>query len=1102
MKKLLSETCRRRLGAAIAMLLLFVCAVSAQNKRIAGSVVDGNGDPLPGATISVVGNKDLGTTTDINGKFSIDVPQNAVLQFSFIGYKPHQVRAQAANDHMSIMLTEDSQELDDVVVTALGISREAKSLGYARQSVDTESLLDARDANLLNSLSGKVSGVNIISNGGPMASTRVEIRGNNSITGNNQPLYVVDGVPILNDMGESGNLDYGNPASFISPDDVESIEVLKGANAAALYGSAAANGVILITTKKATKRPGIGISYDYNMQFSFLREFPTYQNIYGTAGGDVGRINMEGVNYWGNNPKNGYEYNPDLPYGIFVANWKNHDQRSWGLPMLGFDIVGRNNEIRKYSPAEKSITDMYETGLQITNSVSVDKVFNGAAIRLSYTGIIYDGILKNFNDMKRHNFSANANAELAKWLSFDMSLNYQLEESDNRDYKGDSSQNPLRAVMNMPRDATLDELLPYKQEDGSPMSRGNGFYNPYWLINECDNADDRNSFRGIMTFYVKPFKGLTLRLRGAMERINKKGWTFDNYYSMWDIDGKYEMFSEASKNDQLEAVAIYDHRWNNGISLNASLGTSYEKNSFEQVRNTVNSLAVPDVPSLANNASIVTASQSYSGKEKQGVFGTASIGWNGAYIDGSIRNDWSSTLPMDNNSYLYWSVSGAWVLTDMFPKLKSNVLSFVKLRGSYAEVGNDAGFDRLYNSYSYGGVFRTDMAWYTGDNTRKNPNLKPETTTSAEVGAELHFLNDRLTFDVTYYSKSTRDQIVESQLSYLSNYQRVMINSGEVSNKGWELSISGTPIRTKQFEWRTTLNWSKNNSMVESLPDGIDRIEIGSGPYDAKTYVEVGKPYGVMYVNKFKRNEKGQILCDSRGLGLQDPEQQCLGTVQADWRGGWQNTFRYGNLSASVMIDFQKGGMYLSQTALQGAVDGLTVQSLYGRNEEFFSRFILNENDEERQGYLNAEYGAGGQSYVTVYPDWARPKGIQLDNCVYDESAGPELAGKPVTGAWVAVQDYWTHNTIRDISRFVYDASYIKLREITLSYDFPKKWFAKTPIQSLRISAVGRNVATLFANCPKGLDPQATNTTGNAQGYERGFNLPEATYGFDIKVTF
>ena len=281
MKKLLSETCRRRLGAALAMLLLFVCAASAQNKRVAGSVVDGNGDPLPGATIQVVGNSNLGTTTDINGRFSIDVPQNSVLQFSFIGYKDHQVRASAANDHMKVMLTEDSQELDDVVVTALGISREAKSLGYARQSVDTESMLDARDPNLLNSLSGKVSGVNIISNGGPMASTRVEIRGNNSITGNNQPLYVVDGVPIMNDMGESGDLDYGNPASFISPDDVESIEVLKGANASALYGSEAANGVILITTKKASKRPGIGVSYDYNMQFSFLREYPTYQNVYG-----------------------------------------------------------------------------------------------------------------------------------------------------------------------------------------------------------------------------------------------------------------------------------------------------------------------------------------------------------------------------------------------------------------------------------------------------------------------------------------------------------------------------------------------------------------------------------------------------------------------------------------------------------------------------------------------------------------------------------------------------------------------------------------------------------------------------------------------------
>ena len=963
-------------------------------------------------------------------------------------------------------------------------------------------MLDARDPNLLNSLSGKVSGVNIISNGGPMASTRVEIRGNNSITGNNQPLYVVDGVPIMNDMGESGDLDYGNPASFISPDDVESIEVLKGANASALYGSEAANGVILITTKKASKRPGIGVSYDYNMQFSFLREYPTYQNVYGTAGNISFGANSA-FNYYGNGSKNGYSYDNDLPYGIYVYNWDNKDQRSWGLPMLGFDVVGRNNEIRSYSPAKKSITEMYETGLQITNSVSIDKVFNGAAIRLSYTGTIYDGILKNFNDMKRHNFSANANASLAKWLSFDLSVNYQLEDVDNRDFKGDSNRNPLRAVMNMPRDATLDELLPYKREDGSPYTYGAAnFYNPYWLLNECVNGDDRNAFRGILTFNIKPFKGFTLRLRGAMERINKKGWKFDNYYTMWDIDGRYENFNEASKNDQFEAVAMYNTNWENGLSLSASAGTSYQKNRFDKVQNVVNSLAVPDNISLSNNASIVTASQSYNGKEKQGVFGTVSLGWRGAYIDGSFRNDWSSTLPKDNNSYFYWSASGAWVITDMFPKIKNKVLSFAKVRASYAKVGNDAGFDRLYDSYGYGGIFRTNMAWFTGDALRKNPNLKPETTTSTEVGAELHFLNDRLTFDVTYYSKATRDQIVESALSYLSGYQRVMMNSGEITNKGWEISVSGTPIKTKDFEWRTTLNWSMNNSMVESLPDGIDRIQIGSGMYDTGTFAEVGKPYGVMYVNTFKRDEEGHILCTADGSPLEAAEQKCIGSVEADWRGGWQNTFRYGNLSASIMIDFQKGGMFLSQTSLLGATDGQTIQSLYGRDYILFSRKILNEKDQERWGFMDPEFAMSNVQYSQIYPDWARPKGVQLDNCVYDESAGPELAGKPVTGAWATPENYWLHYTRRNIERFVYDASYIKLREITVSYDFPKKWFAKTPIRSLRLSAVGRNIATLFSNCPKGLDPQSTSTTGNARGYERGFNLPEATYGFDIKVTF
>lgn len=1091
-----------------ALLLWFTIPAFAQTQNVNGVVVDDHGEPLIGATVQVVGKAGTGTVTDLDGKFKLKTPESCIISVSFMSYKTTTMRIKPGMKMpVHIQLFEDSKQLNEVVVTALGITREAKSLGYARQSVNTDDLDDVRDPNLLNSLTGKVAGVNFISNGGPMASTRVEIRGNNSITGNNQPLYVVDGVPIMNDMGESGDLDYGNAASFINPDDIESIEVLKGANASALYGSDAANGVILITTRQAKKKSGLGINYNFNAQFSYLREFPTYQNIYGTVSSSS-LINNNGYNYYNNNKQNGYEYNPDLLWGIYVMNWGKSGtdaRRSWGMPMLGYDIVGRNNEIRPYSPQEKAITNMYETGVQMTHNLSIDKVFDNGSIRASYTYIDYDGMLKNFNNMKRHNFSLNANATLAKWMTMNASVNYQLEDADNRDYKSNSDHNPMIALMRMPRDVTMSELIPYKRETGQPMVDGNSFYNPYWLLNELSNGDSRNYFRGNVTFNIKPYKGFNLRLRGAMERTNKNGWTFNNYYTMFDPDGQYDQFSEKNLNNNFEALLSYSTRLKKGLkdlSINANVGASYMKQEWDKVQDRVEHLAVPDVKSLTNNASLLKTYPNHTAREKQSVYGQLSLGYKGFFLDGTFRNDWSSTLPAANRSYFYTSGSFSAVLTDMIPALHNNkTLSFAKLRGSIARVGNDTDFDRLLDGYKYGDLFR-DMAWYAGENTKKNNNLKPETTISSEIGLELRFWGNRLKTDVTYYDKRTKDQIIESTVSYLSNYQCMLINSGEISNKGWEVVVSGSPIRTHDFEWSSTFNWSKNNSMVESLPDGIDKIQLASGMYGIVSYAEVGKPFGALYGWAFRRNDKGQILCGIDGSPLQSIEKEYLANVQAKWRGGWQNTFKYKNWSISTSLDFQHGGHFFSQTAMQAAIDGESVQSLQGRDEYFFATKILGEDrSTEVLGFMMNEWSNTTTTNGQLYPDWARVKGMTLENCVYDESAGPEWAGKPVVG-WARPDNFWMHYVDRDLSRFIYSASYLKLREVVVSYDFPKRWLRKTPFQGIRLAAVGRNIATLFSNTPKGIDPQSTSTTGNGQGFERGYCLPESSYGFDIKVQF
>lgn len=1101
------KTCWSLRACLTTLLLSLTVALSAQTQNVTGIVVDEKGEPLPGANVSVVG-KSAGTATGLDGKFSIKAPENSVLSFSFVGYKTSTLRVKKGMKMpVHIQLSEDAKQLGEVVVTALGITREAKSLGYARQSINTDGLDDTRDPNLLNSLTGKVAGVNFISNGGPMASTRVEIRGNNSITGNNQPLYVVDGVPILNDMGESGDLDYGNGASFINPDDIESIEVLKGANASALYGSDAANGVILITTRQAKKKSGLGVNYNFNAQWTYLREFPVYQNIYGTASSSS-LPNNNGFNYYNNNKQNGYAYDPTLPYGIYIMNWGKSGtdaRRSWGMPMMGYELVGRNNELRAYSPDENSITDMYETGVQMTHNLSIDRVFNNGSIRGSYTYIDYDGMLKGFNNMKRHNFSLNANANLAKWLSMNASVNYQLEDADNRDFKSNSNRNPMVALMQMPRDITMAELMPYKRDTGQPMVDGNSFYNPYWLLNELSNGDSRNYFRGNVTFNIKPYQGFNLRLRGAIERNNKSGWTFNNYYTMFDPDGQYDEFSERNTNNNFEALLSYNTRLKKGLkdlSINANLGASYMKQSWDKTLVRVDHLAVPDTKSITNNSSLLKATPSHSGREKQSVYGQLSLGYKGAYLDGTFRNDWSSTLPAANRSYFYTSGSFSLVLTDLLPTIKGKALSFAKLRGSIARVGNDTGFDRLLDGYRYGDLFRSDMSWYSGEVSKKNNQLKPETTISKEIGLELRFWGDRLKTDITYYNKSTRDQIIESTVSYLSGYQRMLINSGEISNKGWEISINAIPVKVRDFQWTTTVNWSKNNSMVESLPVGIDKIQLSSGMLGVVSYAEVGRSFGSLYGWAYRRNEQGQILCGIDGSPLQSTEKEFLADIQAKWRGGWQNTFRYKNWGLSVSLDFQHGGHFFSQTAVQAAIDGESVQSLAGRDEYFFATKILGEDRAtEVLGFMMNDWSNTTTPNGQLYPDWARAKGLVLENCVYDESAGPEWAGKPVVG-WARPDNFWMHYTDRDMSRFIYDASYIKLREITLSYELPKRWLRKTPLQGVRLAAVGRNIATLFSNTPKGLDPQATSTTGNGQGFERGYCLPESTYGFDVKVQF
>lgn len=1079
----------------------------AQNFKATGTVLDNEGEPLIGATVAVVGTN-RAVVTDLDGNFSIDVALGKVLQFRYVGYKTqnYQVKTQSP---ITVKLESEDYNLDEVVVTALGISREARALSYARQSVDTESMTDARGTNLMDMLSGKAAGMQVVAGGGPTASTRVVLRGTNSLTGNNQPLYVIDGVPVLNNSGEDGDLDYGNPINSINPDEIENIEVLKGANASALYGSDAANGVILITTKSAKAKKGLGVSYDFNMMFGHLYSYPTYQNIYG-AGQNCGFQRWQGVNYYGNE-NNGVKFDPNLPYFAWSPNMAGQDQRSWGLPMLGFDVIGRNGEMTTYSPHPETVKDMYQTSTMITNSVQVDKVFDNGSFRFSYSNVHSDDILADINKLNRNNFNFRGTANLAKWVNIEASARYTNEKVDNRGFRNASKRNPLYVIANLPRDASVEELIPWKNPDGTAMNF-KGFVNPYWVLNETSNADSKNWLVGNVTLNFNLPYNLKLRGRAATDAQFYDGWTFANIGFPDDMaynDGEYVRWKRQWINNNFDLLLSYNKRFfDNKLNISANVGTSFQEITGSKMSSKVDILQFSDIKSLSNSKGLMSATEEYEHKKKEAVYGMGSFGYdNWAYLDLTARNEWSSTLPKDNNSYFYWSAGLGLIVSDLL-KLDSHAFPFLKLRGSFAQVGNDTGFDRLISGYYKDATNYTfnGIPYYMGERVLKTMGLKPERTRSWELGAELRFLDNRIVVDATYYNKVTRDQIVEADAPLASGYEREIINAGKMANNGVELSLKFTPVQTKLFSWTTIINWSKNNNKVLELAPGIERFEIGSAD-NVKLYAEVGKPYGVFYGNDFKYNEEGKILVSmDKGRPVEQDFDAYLGCVQPDWFGGWSNTFRIWDFDLGFALDFQKGGKVWSYTAYRGGIDGNTVQTLDGRMEYLLSKLAYNEEDWERAGYMSKDYvnDPTGVNYQYVYPDADSKKGVHLGNAVIEDSFAAQEAGHAGedSHAWINPMDYWCHDNAKSAARYIYDASYIKLREISLGYSLPSKWLKNAFLKSVRVSFVGRNVAILYQKTPKGMDPQATSTTGNAQGFERGFTLPQATYGFDIKVTF
>lgn len=957
--------------------------------------------------------------------------------------------------------------------------------------MDVESMTENRDAGFVNMLAGKVAGLQVISNGAAGSAT-VRIRGANSISGNNQPLYVIDGVPIINDV-TGGEIDYGNPANSINPDDIENIVVLKGANASALYGSDAANGAILITTKKAGQRSGLGVTYSTNVQFTEFSQYPIYQNIYG--GGHINRFENNKANSFNGDVK--VPYDPNMPYGIQrMGGYDN--SRSWGMPMLGFQVVGRNGELKSYVPTPANTTSMYQTAYSWTNSVSIERATEHVSTRIGFTNLRSDDVLEGLNNLTRNAFNVRSNVKLTKSLDVDLNGRYTHENVKNRSYRNNSDRNPIYTLMDMPRDLSIQEMYPWKDENGKPTALQ--FKSPVWMLNELSNQDKKEWLLADVTVNYKITKDLKLRLKAALDLNMKEGYEFRNMYTPGDADGFYKEFTEKSRNYTYEAMLSYNKTWKD-FNISASVGANSQDFLFKKQNSEIGTLATSDFISLTNNGATVKSWPEYNAKKKQAVYGTASIGYKDfIYVDVTGRNDWSSALPSDNRSYFYSSYGVSFVLTELVKSIPKDWLSYAKIRGSYAKVGNDTGFDQLLNGFSYNTSYLGDMAWFESENKRKTNSLKPESTTSFETGLDLRFLKDRASLSFTYYNKNTKNQILTSTINGVSGYGEALFNAGEVKNWGYEVTLGVVPFRNKDWEWKVDINWAKNNSEVVSLANGMDYMTLTTVQNSVELRIVKGEPLVSLYCREpWKTNDEGQVLVGANGRPLSG-EAKFLASVEPKWTGSIRTSLRWKDLTFSAMLDIRMGGHVWSETAFQSSRNAQSIMSLGGRTEHLFSDLILNEGDQTGYlGILDPKYVPNGKN--NIYMDASRPKGMNIPGAVYDSSV-PGLAGQPCQ-AWIKPIDYWTNDSGKNGELYLYDASYVKLKEISLGYNIPKNWLRKIGfIQSMRVSAVGRNVAILHQKTPKGIDPEATSSMGIQQGLERGFNLPTSSYGFDFKITF
>ncbi|MBK5208675.1 MAG: SusC/RagA family TonB-linked outer membrane protein [Flavobacteriaceae bacterium] len=1083
---------KTKFNGFLTLLLAFVVQITfAQEKTVTGIVSDASG-PLPGVTVIIKGTK-TGTQTDFDGNYSIKAATGAVLQYSFIGYSTTEQKVGASNV-LNVVMKESAEALEEVVVTALGISREKKSLGYSAQEVKGDEIAKTSNPDVISSLKGRMAGAEIITASGQVgASTTIKIRGNKTFYGNSSPLFVVDGTPIINQTNSIDDLstDFGNTAADIDPNNIKSLTILKGASASALYGDRGLNGVVLITTKKGKKQEGFGVSYTGSWDFDNVYILPDYQNSYGQGG--------KGSEYWWK--KNA----PEMTYADYAAtrfSWTpgNDWDESWG-PRLdqGYNLVqfdspvdGNGNKIATpWISHPNNVSDFYQTGVTGTNSVAISAGNDNATARFTITNTNQTGTSPN-TDQKRLNLGLNTTMNLGKRLKMDINANFVNTNNDNIPQQGNSMKNALfefngwfaRQVDTKYLKDHYEEMVIGGNGELTPLNWMTGYdtqhNNPYWIAYKNTTSRERKRVYGNIGLTYNLTKGIDLIARAGADIVSEhrkiiyhsgtKGYAF---VSQTPPNGSfYEQFSSQSETN-LDLMLNIDKKLGEDLTLTSVIGANYRASDSKDASVAAQNLVIPDFFATSNIQGQPIIDNNLFEYESQSVYSSANLGYKGfLYLGMSYRQDWSSSLAEKNWSFGYPSVNMGFIFSEILG-LDKDVLTFGKLRASYSEVGNATSPYQLLATYrAVGSTFASqagNVNVFSLSSTIPSFNLKPQRTESTEFGGEFKFLNNRLGLDLTYYSALTKDQIMSVPVSSGSGYSSWLKNAGKIKNQGIEIQLYATPIQQSNFVWNLNLNWSKNKNTVVSLDDGIDELIISSfySIYDITLKAIPGQDWGTIYGSDWQKDDAGNVLISSSGLPITADRPQVIGNVNPDFVGGIQNEFTYKSFKLSFLVDFRKGGDIYSYTKVTGQKAGILQNTVDG--------------DQRVNGMV--------------------AKGVYAPGVV--DANGVDISGQ-TNSTIVAPYDYWRRSRSW-ASTDIVDGSFIKLRDVSLSYSLPRDFVSKLSMQSCTVSLYGRNLALLYTDPSNDvhIDPEvSTGGVAAGTGLEQYQLAPSRTLGFKLNVNF